>query len=73
MEWDLDNGDAYEAEARELVATVEQVASMLRSAITGCLAHEFREWEPLNMDAIVRAITQSPIAEHALNVRTVFA
>jgi len=25
------------------------------------------------MDAIVRAITQSPIAEHALNVRTVFA
>ena len=43
MEWDLDNGDAYEAEARELVATVEQVASMLRSAITGCLAHEFRE------------------------------
>ena len=43
MEWDLDNGDAYEAEARELVATVEQVASMLPSAITGCLAHEFRE------------------------------
>lgn len=69
---DLEQGTGYETEARQLWSTAEGVASLLRTCIGGLLAHEFRSWRPLDMDGVVRAITQSPLVENALNSGTVF-
>lgn len=62
----------FEAQARELVATVEEVAALMRTAIDGMLDQEFRSWRPLDMDDVLRAITQSPAVANSLNGRTVF-
>lgn len=63
--------DAYQEAATELVATVEQVASIVRTMIAGLLSEEYLGMA-FDTDRIFRAITHSPRVESTLIRATLY-